>query len=69
MPASKLSTKPLISKLLFYFQTNNPCLYKEAVHKVGHLLTFPCGGVGAYSRWKLIRGSALNRINTVSCIS
>ena len=39
------------------------------MHKVGHLLTFPCGGVGAYSRWKLIRGSALNRMDTVSCIS
>ena len=31
----------------------------------GRLLTFPTERVGAYSRWVLIRGWALNRINTV----
>ena len=36
------------------------CLFEA-----GHLLTFPTYRVGAYSRWALIRGWALNRINTV----
>ena len=31
----------------------------------GNLLTFPTYRVCAYSRWALIRGWALNRINTV----
>ena len=33
--------------------------------EAGRLLTFPTYRVGAYSRWTLIRGWALNRINTV----
>ena len=33
--------------------------------QAGRLLTFPTYRVGAYSRWALIRGWALNRINTV----
>ena len=36
------------------------CLFEA-----GHLLTFPTYRVGAYSRWALFRGWALNRINTV----
>ena len=36
------------------------CLFEA-----GRLLTFPAYRVGAYSRWALIRGWALNRINTV----
>ena len=31
----------------------------------GHLLTFSAFGEGAYSRWALIRGWVLIRINTV----
>ena len=31
----------------------------------GRLLTFPAFRMGAYSRWALIRGLALIRINTV----
>ena len=31
----------------------------------GRLLTFPAFRMGAYSRWALIRGWALIRINTV----
>ena len=31
----------------------------------GRLLTFSAFGMGAYSRWALIRGWALIRINTV----
>ena len=34
--------------------------------EAGRLLTFPTYRVGAYSRWALIRGWALNQINTVS---
>ena len=33
--------------------------------EAGRLLTFPIYRVGAYSWWALIRGWALNRINTV----
>ena len=33
--------------------------------EAGRLLTFPTYRVGDYSRWALIRGWALNRINTV----
>ena len=33
----------------------------------GRLLTFSAFGMGAYSRWALIRGWALIRINTVFC--
>ena len=33
--------------------------------EAGRLLTFPTYRVGAYSRWVLIRGWALNPINTV----
>ncbi len=33
--------------------------------EAGRLLTFLTYRVGAYSRWALIRGWALNRINTV----
>ena len=33
--------------------------------EAGHLLTFPTYRVGADSRWALIRGWALNRINMV----
>ena len=36
--------------------------------EAGHLLTFPTYRVGSYSRWALIRGWALNRINMVSDI-
>ena len=32
---------------------------------VGGLLTFPAFRIGAYSRWALIRGWALIRMNTV----
>ena len=32
----------------------------------GRLLTFPAFRMGAYSRWALIRGWALIRINTVA---
>ena len=35
--------------------------------EAGPLLTFPTYRVSAYSRWALIRGWALNRINTVCC--
>ena len=34
--------------------------------QAGRLLTFPTYRVDAYSRWALIRGGALNRINTVN---
>ena len=37
--------------------------------EVGRLLTFSTFRVGAYSRWALIQGWALKRINTVSTIS
>ena len=33
--------------------------------KAGRLSTFSAFRMGAYSRWALIRGWALNRINTV----
>ena len=33
----------------------------------GRLLTFSAFRMGAYSRWELIRGWALIRINTVNC--
>ena len=33
--------------------------------EAGRLLTFPAFRMGAYSRWALIRGWALIRINTV----
>ena len=33
--------------------------------EAGHLLNFPTYRVGAYSRWVLIRGWAVNQINTV----
>ena len=33
--------------------------------EAGRLLTFSVFGMGAYSRWALIRGWARNRINTV----
>ena len=33
--------------------------------EAGCLLTFPTYRVGTYSRWALIRGWALNQINTV----
>ena len=36
------------------------CLFEA-----GRLLTFPTYKVGTYLRWVLIRGWALNRINTV----
>ena len=35
------------------------------VFETGRLLTFSAVRMGTYSRWVLIRGSALNRINTV----
>ena len=34
--------------------------------EAGRLLTFSASRMGAYSRWALIRGWALIRINTVS---
>ena len=37
----------------------------EGVGWGGRLLTFSAFRMGAYSRWVLIRGWALNRINTV----
>ena len=36
--------------------------------EVGRLLTFSAFRMGAYSRWALIRGWALIRINTVAAI-
>ena len=33
--------------------------------EAGHLVTFPAFRMGAYSRWALIQGWALIRINTV----
>ena len=38
------------------------CLFEA-----GRLLTFSAFRIGAYSRWALIRGCALIRINTVYC--
>ena len=35
------------------------------VFEAGRLLTFSAVRMRTYSRWVLIRGSALNRINTV----
>ena len=35
------------------------------VFEAGRLLTFSAVRMGTYSRWVLIRGSALNQINTV----
>ena len=35
--------------------------------EAGRLLTFSAFRMGAYSRWALIRGWALIRINTVNC--
>ena len=35
------------------------------VFEAGRLLIFSAVRMGTYSRWVLIRGSALNRINTV----
>ena len=35
--------------------------------EAGRLLTFSAFRMGAYSRWALIRGRALIRINTVTC--
>ena len=35
--------------------------------EAGHLLTFSAFRMGTYSRWALIRGWALVRINTVIC--
>ena len=35
--------------------------------EAGRLLTFSAFSMGAYSRWALIRGWALIRINTVYC--
>ena len=37
----------------------------ERLFEAGRLLTFSECRMGAYSRWALIRGSALIRINTV----
>ena len=37
--------------------------------EAGRLLTFSAFKMGAYSRWALIRGCALIRINTVILIS
>ena len=37
-----------------------------ALFEAGHLLTFSAFRMGAYSRWALIRGWALIRINTVN---
>ena len=34
--------------------------------EAGRLLTFPAYKMDAYSRWALIRGWVLNRINTVN---
>ena len=36
--------------------------------EAGRSLTFSAFGMGAYSRWALIRGWALNRINTVNTV-
>ena len=38
----------------------------ERLFEVGRLLTFSAFRMGAYSRWALIRGWALIRINTVT---
>ena len=40
----------------------------KRLFEAGHLLTFPAYRVGAYSRWALIRGWALNRINTAIAV-
>ena len=37
--------------------------------EAGRLLTFSASSMGAYSRWALIRGWALIRINTVVLLS
>ena len=37
--------------------------------EAGRLLTFSASRMGAYSRWALIRGWALIRINTVTCMT
>ncbi len=39
-----------------------------SIKRPGRLLNFWTLSGGAYSRWALIRGGALNRINTISCL-
>ena len=41
----------------------------ERLFEVGRLLTFSAFRMGAYSRWALIRGWAVIRINTVVVFS
>ena len=58
-----------ISALIFYlfiFLGGGVGVGGGCLFNAGHLLTFPTYRVGAYSRWALlIRGWALNQINTV----
>ena len=50
----------IIFYLIFFAGVGGGCLFEA-----GRLLTFPTYRVGAYWRWALIGGWALNRINTV----
>ena len=60
--------------LFFFFEVGHlKVLFRGGVvggggrlFEAGRLLNFSTFRVGAYSRWALIRGWALNRINTVS---
>ena len=42
--------------------------WSGCLFEAGRLSTFSVFRMGAYSRWGLIRGWALIRINTVSCL-
>ena len=61
------SGKYLISTYSIFFS----CVWEEEagrggrLFEAGRLLTFSASRMGAYSRWTLIRGWALIRINTV----
>ena len=58
-----------VEKAITSFKLSQKFLQKTPkvarLFEAGRLLTFPTYRVGAYSRWALIRGWALNRINTV----
>ena len=56
---------PLVHFSFFFFGTGAGGGGGGGLFEAGRLLTFPTYRVGAYSRWALIRGWALNRINTV----
>ena len=57
---NSLVLPPLCALQFFFRGGGDGCIFEA-----GRLLTFPTCSVGAYSRWALIRGWALNRINTV----